>query len=254
MAHNIIGQSINRLDAWGKVIGETLYPGDQNNKDQFWLKVLFAKQAHARVVSIDTTAAEALPGVVLVLTAKDVPVNKYGLQKPDQPVLCGPGSDQPGANVVRFVGDQVAVVVAINEKIATQARDLIEVEYEDLPIVTEPFQAMEPDAPQLHLDCEDNIVTHDKLRQGDTASAWEQCDVIIEGTYRTPHQEHAYLQPEAGTAKIDDEGRISVSCAGQWAWEEQEQIAHAQTKADIFESQSDANAPGSVSYAVNLWR
>ncbi|HEY83508.1 MAG TPA: molybdopterin-dependent oxidoreductase [Chloroflexi bacterium] len=227
MTHKFIGQSINRLDAWGKVTGETLYPGDQNHNNQFWLKVHFAKRVHTRILSIDTAAAEALPGVVLVLTAKDVPVNEYGLQTPDQPVLCGPGSSKEGADVARFVGDQIAVVVAVNEKIAAKACDLINVEYEDLPAVTDPFAAMEEDAPQLHPHCPDNIATHDKIRRGDTDSAWEQCDIIIENTYHTPWQEHAYLQPEAGTAYIDDEGRIAVACAGQWAWEEQEQIAHA---------------------------
>ncbi len=227
MNNSTVGQSVKRLDAWGKVTGKTLYPGDRDHENQLWLKVLFARRPHARIVRLDTTAAEAMDGVITILTAADVPVNEYGLQTPDQPVLCGPGSSKPGADVVRFVGDQIAVVVAETEDDAARARDAIIVEFEDLPIVTDPGMAMASDAPQLHPHCPDNVVHVDRIRFGDADSAWDGCDVIIEGTYHTPPQEHAYLQPEAGTATIDDEGRITVFCPGQWTWEEQEQIAHA---------------------------
>jgi CO/xanthine dehydrogenase Mo-binding subunit len=99
-----IGQSITRLDSVGKVTGQTIYPGDRNQADELWLKVLFARRPHARIKSIDTSAARALPGVMDVLTAVDVPINQYGLQVPDQPVLCGPGSNKKGGDVVRFIG------------------------------------------------------------------------------------------------------------------------------------------------------
>lgn len=227
MAYRSIGKSQPRIDAVGKVTGATLYPGDRNYDGELWMKILFARRPHARILSVDTSQAEALSGVVAVFTAKDVPVNEYGLQIPDQPVLCGPGSSKEGADVVRFVGDQVALVVAESEKIAAQARDLIRVEYEDLPLVTDPRQAMAPGAYVLHSHAPDNVVTHDRIVKGDVDSAWKQCDVIVEGEYHTPAQEHAYLQPEAGTAYIDDEGRITVHVAGQWTWEDQQQIAHA---------------------------
>src|SRR5829696_3997137 len=106
-----IGQSHKRIDAVGKVTGATLYPGDINLPGQLHMKILFAGRPHARITRLDTAKAEALPGVVAVFTAKDVPHNEYGLIAPDQPVLCGPGSSKPGAEVVRFVGDQVALVV-----------------------------------------------------------------------------------------------------------------------------------------------
>ena len=99
MAQHMIGQSHSRVDAVGKATGATLYPGDRTYGDELWMKLLFAGRPHARVLSIDTHAAEALPGVALVLTAKDVPVNEFGLQIPDQPVLCGPGSSKEGADV-----------------------------------------------------------------------------------------------------------------------------------------------------------
>ena len=157
MTDKYIGKSIKRVDALGKVTGQTLYPGDRNYEDELWLKVLFTRRPHARVVSIDTGEAEALPGVMGVLTAKDVPVNQYGLQIPDQPVLCGPGSNKRGGDIVRFVGDQVALVIAETEKIAAQARDLIKVEYENLPIVDDPQHAMSGRAPQLHPNVLNNI-------------------------------------------------------------------------------------------------
>src|SRR5690606_14098455 len=114
--------------------GKAIYPGDFTFADQLVMKVLFSERAHARVLDIDTSAAEALEGVVLVLTARDVPVNEYGLIFSDQPVLCGPGSDKKGADVARFEGDQVALVIAESTEIAEKALNLIKVEYQDLPV------------------------------------------------------------------------------------------------------------------------
>src|SRR5689334_18519705 len=136
-SNSIIGKSIKRVDAWDKVTGKAIYPGDRNQEKELWLKILFARRPHARISSIDTRAAKAVPGVIDVLTAKDVPINQYGLQIPDQPVLCGPGSSKRDADIVRFIGDQVAVVIAEDEETAAKARDLIKVEYQDLPIVSD---------------------------------------------------------------------------------------------------------------------
>jgi len=238
MATRIVGQSITRVDARAKVTGEAKYPGDITMEGMLHAKILFAGRPHARILSIDTTEAETIPGVVAIFTAKDVPVNEYGLQTPDQPVLCGPGSDKPGADIVRFVGDQVALVVAETERAAARARGLIHVEVKDLPVLTDPFEALKPDAPQLYphrhpneihpeLRTEGNLICHHQMRKGDVEAAWAEADVIVEGEYRTPSQEHIYLQPEAGLAYIDDEGRVTVVVAGQWTWEDQQEIAHA---------------------------
>jgi len=221
-----IGQSIKRIDAVGKVTGATLYPGDIDLPGQLWMKILFAGRPHARIRAIDTGRAEQLPGVVAVFTAKDVPNNEYGLGTPDQPVLCGPGSDKPGGDVVRFTGDQVALIVAETEKIAAQARDLIQVDYEDLPVVTDPRPSMQPGALALFPDRE-NVISHLRIRKGDVAAAWADCDAIVEADYHTPMQEHAFLQPEAGISYIDEAGRLTVQVAGQWAHEDQLQIAHS---------------------------
>ncbi len=239
MTH-IVGSSVPRLDALGKVTGETLYPGDINYPNMLYMATLFAGRPHARILSINTSAAEAAPGVVAVFTAKDVPVNEYGLQVKDQPVLCGPGSGKAGADVVRFVGDQVALVVAETEAQARAACNLIEIQWEDLPVVTDPEAAApslagglggdDPTRPvpiQLHPHCHDNICYSYRIRKGDIEAGFREADVIIEGIYQTPVQEHAYLQPEAGVAYIDEEGRVTVEVAGQWAHEDQKQIAHA---------------------------
>src|SRR5512138_1818880 len=208
--HTTVGKSLPRVDARGKVTGETPYSGDLVMPDMLHMKILFAGRPHARIKSIDTSQAEAAPGVVAVYTAKDVPVNEYGLQWQDQPVLCGVGSSKPGADIVRFVGDQVAAVVARTEEEAAAAVKLIHVEYEDLPIVSDPIEAMQPDAPRVHVEIGDsNICVHYKIRKGDVEAGFAQADVIVEGEYRTPVQEHAYLQPEAGLAYMDEEGRIA---------------------------------------------
>lgn len=235
---NTIGKSLPRVDARGKVTGETPYSGDLSMKGMLHMKILFAGRPYARVKWIKTGRAEAAPGVVAVYTAKDVPVNEYGLQWKDQPVLCGPvltpkpsltgREEKAGADIVRFVGDQVAVVVAQSEAQAAAAVRLIEVEYEDLPAVTDPVEAMKADAPRVHAEIEDsNICAHYKIRKGNVDEAFAKADVIVESEYRTPVQEHAYLQPEAGLAYTDEEGRITVVCGGQWAHEDQEQIAHS---------------------------
>ncbi len=222
-----IGLSLPRVDALGKVTGQTLYPGDINKPDQAHAKVLFAGRPHARIRAIDTREAEALAGVVAIFTAKDVPINEYGLILHDQPVLCGPGSTAPHADRVRFVGDQVAFIVAETETIAARARDLIKVDYEDLPVLTDPLAARKPEAFLLHPGEGSNVFCHYQIRHGDVQAGFAKSDVIVESEYRTPAQEHAYLAPEAGLAYIDDEGRVTVEVAGQWAHEEREAIAHS---------------------------
>ncbi|MER3514636.1 MAG: aldehyde oxidase, partial [Chloroflexota bacterium] len=214
-----LGLSLPRIDARAKVTGEALFPGDISMPGMLHMKILFAGRPHARIRRLDTSRAEAVPGVVAVLTAKDVPVNEYGLIINDQPVLCGPGSRKEGADIVRFIGDQVALVIAETEKAAAIGRDLIEVEYEDLPLVTDPIAAMQPDAPLVHPELGTNVLKHYRIRKGDIEAGFAQADVIVEGAYHTPYQEHAYLQPEAGLAYIDEAGRVTVVVAGQWTHE-----------------------------------
>jgi len=234
----IVGTPAPRIDAYGKVTGQTEYSGDLVMPGMLHAKILFAGRPHARILSIDTSEAESLPGVVAIFTAKDVPVNEYGLQINDQPVLCGPvlpsasspagREGQVDPSIVRFVGDQVALIVAETEEIAAKARKLIRVAYEDLPVLTDPEEAMQPGAFPIHPELgQSNICVHDKIRKGDVEKGFAQADVIVEGEYRVPMQEHAYLQPEAGLAYVDENGLLTVKAAGQWTHVDQKQIAHA---------------------------
>lgn len=223
----VIGQTVRRIDALGKVTGETPYPGDIDIEGQLWMKIRFSDRAHARVLAIDTAEAEALPGVAGIFTAKHVPVNEYGLVTKDQPVLCGPGSTIPGADIVRCYMDMVAVVVAETEAIAAEAARRIQITYEDLPAVFDPEEAMAEGAPQLHANLPNNQFCHYRIRLGDMEAGWARADVVIEDKFSTGYQEHAYLQPEAGLGYIDEEGRVTVIVAGQWVHEDQHLIAHA---------------------------
>ena len=222
----VISESVKRIDARGKVTGETRYPGDIDIEGQLWMRIKFSERAHARVLKIDAAKAEALPGVVRVFTSLDVPVNEYGLVIKDQPVLCGPGA-KAGVDVARCYMDMVATVVAETDAIAQAALDLIDVQYEDLPAVFDPEEAMTESAPQLHPESPGNLVSRYRIRRGDMEAGWKAAAVVVEGEYETTWQEHAYLQPEAGLAYIDEADRVAVVVAGQWTHEDQEQIYHA---------------------------
>jgi CO/xanthine dehydrogenase Mo-binding subunit len=211
-----VGVSHPRHDARDKVTGAANYPADLIRPGMVRLKTVFARRAHARIVSIDVAAALAVPGVVAVLTARDVPHNRYGLIDADQPVLCD--------DVVRYEGDRVALVAAETELAAARAAELVRVEYADLPLVTDPRAAMLPGAPRVHAD-RDNVLLHQKIRRGDATGALAHADVVVEGTFSTSWQEHAYLQPDAGIAFVDERGRVVVETAGQWLHEDRRQIA-----------------------------
>ena len=232
-----VGSTFPREDAVPKVTGAALYPGDINLPNQAWLKIVFAPVPHAEIHAIDTSAAAAAPGVIAIFTAKDVPVNEYGLAMFDQPVLCGPGST-PQAARVRWEADHVALVVAESQAQAEAAAKLVKLDYTPLPLVTDPLLAMQPDAPLLHpfafngfpygqRDLTSNVLHAYRIKTGDLAVGFAAADVIVEATYQTHAQEHAFLQPEAGVAQVLPDGRIEVICAGQWMHEERQLIAHA---------------------------
>ncbi len=232
-----VGSTYPREDARPKVTGQATYPGDIDLPGQAWLKILFAGVPHAEIHAIETAAAAAAPGVIAILTAADVPVNEYGLAMFDQPVLCGPGST-PAAAHVRWEADHVALVVAETEAQATAAAKLVKLDYTPLPIVTDPVAALQPDAPLLHphpfngfpygkRNANSNLLHAYRIQDGDLEAGFAAADVVVEATYQTHAQEHAYLQPEAGTAQLLPDGRIEVICAGQWMHEERQLIARA---------------------------
>ena len=214
-----VGQSVVRRDAQAKVTGSATYARDLSLPRMWHMKLLFAARPHARLLAVDTSRALAQPGVHAIFTARDVPHNRYGLLIPDQPVFCD--------EVVRFVGDRVAAVVAETPEQAAAAAALVEVRYEDLPVVADPAQALRPDAPCLHPEHPDNVLSTIRLRRGDTVAALAAADVVVERIYRTSAQEQAFLEPEAGLGYIDAQGRVTVQTAGQCAHDDQRQIAEA---------------------------
>jgi len=226
------GEPAAKPDAYGKVTGEAIYAGDIADAEMLHAKVVFTDEVHARITSLDTGAAMAMPGVHLVLTAADVPVNEYGLTKFDQPVLVGPRSSGRAAvasDVSRWEADHLAVVVADTAEIALAAAQLIVTEWEPLDVIADLDAALEPDATLVHPEdgTDTNSYTHLKVRKGDTVAAFADAAHIVEHTYEYPYQEHAYLQTEAAVSYIDAEGRITVETAGQWTHEDREQVAHA---------------------------
>ena len=227
-----LGEAVAKPDAHGKVTGEAVYAGDISDAEMLHAKVVFTDEVHARITSLDTSAATALQGVHLVLTAADVPVNEYGLTKFDQPVLVGPqstGRAAVAADVSRWEADHLAVVVAATAETALAAAQLIVAQWEPLDVVPDLDAALKPDATLVHPEDggASNVYAHLKIRKGDAAAAFAAAAHVVEGTYTYPYQEHAYLQTEAAVSYIDGEGRVTVETAGQWTHEDLQQVAHA---------------------------
>jgi CO/xanthine dehydrogenase Mo-binding subunit len=217
VTQSLLGTSVPRPDALGKVTGGTKYPADLVRADMLHLKIVFAHRPHARILKLDTGQALAHPGVVDVLTARDVPYNAYGLVEADEPALC--------SDVVRYVGDRVALVVAETPEAANAGAAQVRVEYEDLPAVIDPRAAMYPDSPLVHEAHGTNVLGHVPIRKGTAEKALAEADIVLDGEFTTSWQEHAYLQPEAGIAYIDKAGKLVIETAGQWLHEDRRQIA-----------------------------
>jgi CO/xanthine dehydrogenase Mo-binding subunit len=227
-----VGRSDRKIDAHPKVTGKARYPDDLAPADALWARVVFTGKPHARLLSLDFSAAEATPGVIAVFGSADVPVNEYGLTLFDQPVFVGlenTGRSVVRCNVSRWEADHLALVVAETRAAADTGAAAIVAEWEDLPLVSDIDAALAKGAAPLHpeLTPDSNIYQTDKFRRGDMDAGWAEADVIVEGVYEVPHQEHAYLQPEAALSYVDDEGRPTVEVAGQWTHEDRKQIAHA---------------------------
>jgi len=224
-----VGAIPPRVDAVDKVTGSATYPADRVPPNALHAVVVFTNQPHARLVNLDLTETLDAPGVVTVVTAADVPVNEYGLTLFDQPVFIGlddTGRSSVPCNVSRWEADHLVVVVAESLIEARQASALIRTEWEQLPMATDVLAAR-TDEILVHPGSTSNTYHELKIRKGDIEEGIAEADVIIEGNYELPHQEHAYLQVEAATAWVDDEGLVTVETGGQWVHEDREQIAHA---------------------------
>src|SRR5215472_12257006 len=210
-----IGASPSRPDGRLKVTGEFAYGSDLWMDDMIWGVTLRSPHARARITSIGIGEALATAGVYAVLTADDVPgENAYGLEHSDQPVLA--------SDLVRYVGEPIALVAADHPEVARLAASKIVVGYEPLPPVTDAEAALDPGAPQLHP--QGNLVRHLKIRKGDPVP---HADVMVEGTYQIGMQDQAFLGPEAGLAVPDGTGGVDLYVSTQWLHVDQQQVCAA---------------------------
>ena len=167
------------------------------------VQVLRSPHAHARIVSIDTSAAEAMEGVEGVITCDDVPgVDGFGVFVNDQPIMA--------RGKVRYVGEAVAAVAAEDPLVSARAVAAIKIVYDTLPAVFYPDDAMRPGAPALHDYAPDNVTKHIPIRVGDVEKGFAESDLVVEEVYSTQAIEHAYLEPEAGLAYVDHDGVVTI--------------------------------------------
>jgi 4-hydroxybenzoyl-CoA reductase alpha subunit len=199
----VIGEELPRVDAEVKATGEGKYVSDIQLPGMLYGKILRSPYAHAKILNIDTSRAERLYGVRVVVTAKDTLGKKFCIH----PHLANNLLLQD--EKVRYIGDQVAAVAAIDEDIAEEALDLIEVEYEELPAVFDPEEAMKPGAPQVHKEA-NNIVLHTRREFGDAERGFSECDVIVEGRFTSPGVAHCCMEPRGCVAFFEFNGKLTV--------------------------------------------
>lgn len=214
--YKYIGKKFIRDDAYLKATGRMQYFGDKTVEGMLYGKILWAEYAHAKIIHINTAKAESYKDVVTVLTYKDVPgQNGFGVGADDQQVFC--------KDKVRFIGDIVAVVVAKTEKTAKEALSLIHVEYEPLETITTAERAMEEDSEKVHES--GNVLTVFEYKNGDVDAAFNGDNVVVEHTYTTPYQEHAYLETEVGIGAPMKDGGVEIWCPAQDEFRDREQLS-----------------------------
>lgn len=210
-----VGRPLTRTDAPGKVAGRTPYAGDYTMPDMLHLRVVRADRASARLVRLDASKARALEGVACVLTAEDLPDRTASTDIPGQ---VGRKRLDTGQQIlvrerVRYFGEPLALVAAETRDVADHAVELVEVELEPVPGVYDPMEAMQPGAPVVTEP--DNVVAERRIRKGDVEAGFAEADVIVENTFRTPFQEHAFLEPEVGLAWVDENDVVNIRVSTQ---------------------------------------
>lgn len=208
--YSVIGQSIPKLDAMAKVTGQAKYTADLKLPGMLYAKVLRSPFPHARIVNIDTSVAERMIGIKAVICHKNVPrvaYNSYYREPIDEERL--PADEYIFDEKVRYVGDKVAAVAATSLDIAEEALERIKVEYEILPFVLDPFEAMKPEAPRIH-EVENNVVREVEWHVGDVEEGFADADYIFENRYTTQMQQHVPLEPHAYIAEYDINGKLHI--------------------------------------------
>ncbi len=213
-----VGEHTTRADGVPKVRGEFEYSSDLHVDGMLWGATLRSPHPHANVWSVDTSEAEAMPGVAAVLTHEDVPGRKvYGMEVPDQPVLAW--------EKIRYAGEAVALVAADHPETARRALEKISVEYEVLEPLADAEAALREDAPKLHLS--GNVLNHVRIRHGDVAEAEARAEVVVSGEYEVGMQDQAFLGPESGLAVPDGRGGVDLYVSTQWLHLDQDQISES---------------------------
>lgn len=204
----VIGKSVEKIDARVKVTGQAKYTGDLKFPNMLVGKILTSPHAHARILNIDTSEAEKLPGVKGVITHKDVPSLKYGISPArwDENIFC--------IDKVRFVGDKVAAVAAVDEAIAYQALDLIKVDYEVLPAVLDPLRAMDEDAPQIHDEYPRNINIEVHQNFGDVEKAFAEAFLVRTDRFEGQRAYHSPIEPHSAISFWENE-KLTIYCSTQ---------------------------------------
>ena len=196
-----VGRAVTRVDAEDKVTGRALYVDDMSLPGMLHAALVLPECAHARLRGIDATTALSTPGVEAVLTARDIPgENQVGVIDRDQPLL--------PEERIRYTGDAVALVVAESAALARAAAREVVIDAEELPAVFDAEGAMSPDAPAVHEG--GNVLLHYKVRKGDVDAGFDDADVVVERSFRTHHQEHAYLEPLGAVAVPEESGSMTV--------------------------------------------
>ncbi len=212
---SVVGRSMPQLDNVAKATGMAKYTADLKISGMLYAKVLRSPFPHARILDIDTSKAERLSGVKAVICHKNVPrvaYNSYYREPIDEERL--PADEYIFDKKVRYVGDKVAAVAATSLDIAEEALERIEVEYEELPFVLDPLEALDPDAPRIH-DVENNLVKEVQWDVGDVEQGFAEADYIFENSYRTQMQQHVPLEPHCNIAQFDSNGKLHVISSTQ---------------------------------------
>ncbi len=217
---NVVGRVRPQPDSIAKVTGKAIYADDYTFPGMLMGKVLRAGVPHAILERLQVDEARAIPGVVAVLTAADIPgENLHGIVYRDWPVLVGIGDK------VRYVGDALALVAAESTQAAEAAIDAIDVSFQELPVVPDPVTAHRPDAEKVHT--KGNLLKHIKVRKGDLDQGWAQADITLEATYHTPTTDHAFMEPECSIAVPTEDGRLVIYVGSQIPYADREQVARA---------------------------
>ncbi|HAF70378.1 TPA: xanthine dehydrogenase [Candidatus Acetothermia bacterium] len=201
----VVGQGARRLDAEAKVRGEARYADDLSFPGMLHVRAIRSEKPHARILCLDLSRVEAHPQVVCIVTPEDIPgENIVPIIYRDMPLLA--------EDVVRYVGEPVALIGATSREAAEEAAALAKIAYEELPAVFDPLEAAGPEAPQVAVPEaaeEGNVFNHMVIRKGDVSEGFAQADVVVEGEYRVGYQEHAYLEPQ-GVIAVPEEGGIAI--------------------------------------------